>query len=411
MSYQIRILAVTLAGTLSLNCSGPTDPPTPPKDYQPPAILSESERALATSATTFGLKLFSAISAAEPADKNICVSPLSISYALGMVLNGAQGATFSEIAHTLELGDLTLDEINQSYRDLMLRLIARDPVVEVGIANSIWYRQSAPVLQSFTDVNREFFNALVREIDFQATWAADTINNWVELNTNGMIESIVAKPIDPNVLMILLNAVYFKGTWTIEFDTARTESAEFQLEDGSSVAVDMMRQDTIMSYFQSELLQAVSLPYGEGSFAMTVLLPLFGHSVNNIMAELTPANWNTWLGSLADNEVELWMPRFKFEFEAPLNDVLKALGMPTAFTPAADFSEIVSGGGIWIDKVNHKTFIQVDESGTEAAAVTSIVVVDSATVPIMQINRPFVFVIHERDSGAILFIGRVANPT
>lgn len=411
MSIQTRMLSVALAGALLLSCSGPTAPPSPPaKEYHPPAQLSQSEKELANSSTTFGLKLFSAISATEPADKNICVSPLSVSYALGMALNGAKTSTFSEIAHTLELGDLTLDEINKSYRDLMLRLTQRDPVVEVGIANSIWYRQSAPVLQTFTDVNREFFDALVREIDFQASWAADTINHWVDMKTNGKIDKIIGPSIDPNVLMILLNAVYFKGTWTVEFDTARTEQAQFHLEDGSSAAVDMMRQDTVMSYFQNELLQAVSLPYGDGAFMMTILLPMFDHTLNDILAELSPANWNAWLGGFADEEVELWMPRFKFEFEAPLSDVLKALGMPMAFTPAADFSGIVSAGGIQISEVKHKTFIQVDESGTEAAAATSVIFLESTVIYPMKINHPFVFLIHERDSGAILFLGRVANP-
>ncbi len=411
MTYQAKLLAIILSTAIAFSCSGPTDPPEPPLgEYQPPANLSDTERELANSSARFGLKLFSAISGAEPAGENVCVSPLSISYALGMVLNGAEGETFSEIAQTLELGDLTIEAINTSYRDLALRLTGRDPVVEVGIANSIWYRQAAPVRQSFVDVNREFFDALVREIDFQASWAPDTINNWVDVNTNGKIDKIINSPIGPDVLMILLNAVYFKGTWTIEFDTARTFEEKFNLEDGSTVTVDMMQQDTILSYFQNEFLQAVSLPYGDKSFAMTILLPVFSHTLDDLMAELTPENWQTWLGNFTDNEVVLFMPKFTFEYEVSLNEALSALGMLTAFTPGADFSGIVPAGGIQISEVKHKTFIQVDESGTEAAAVTSVIIVDSSSGNLMFINRPFVFVIHERESGAILFIGRVANP-
>jgi serpin B len=209
--------------------------------------------------------------------------------------------------------------------------------------------------------------------------------------------------------MILMNAIYFKGTWTHLFDTADTRDDVFHLPDGSTTPCRMMTLEDTLRYFQTDLFQAVELPYGDESFSMTILLPKYSHTVDDIIGQLTADNWAVWMSSFSEIEMPIHLPKFKFEYEKSLKDILITMGMGLAFTPAADFSNMFTDGIGWIDKVKHKTFVQVDEEGTEAAAVTIVIMIDSA-VPGMYINRPFLFVIHERDTGAILFMGKVADP-
>lgn len=401
----------TLLGcaVLALCCSdalGPNDGPITAL----PRELSVAEGKLIQADNAFALKLFREISAAETG-KNVFVSPLSVGMALGMTYNGAAGDTRAAMKEALALEGMTIEEVNQSYRDLIDLLRNLDPRVDFLIANSIWHRSGMTFEPAFLDANREFFDAAVTALDFSSPGAAQTINQWVSDNTNDKIERIVPDNIPGNVVMYLINAIYFNADWTYQFDQSLTHDAPFNLDDGTQVTVDMMSHEAPVAGAMrwSDEVIVVELPYGGEAFQMTVLLPSPQRDVEDLVQSLTEDNWSAWIDQLEAGEISVSLPKFSLEYELVMNDVLAALGMGVAFTPAADFSGMLAGGGIWIDEVRHKAFVRVDEEGTEAAAVTSVNMVDSAPLGVT-VDRPFIFVIREKLSGAILFMGQVANP-
>ncbi|MBA7599543.1 MAG: serpin family protein [Calditrichaeota bacterium] len=402
-------LPVLLAGLVLVCCSGPSEPGG--ADYSVlPRQLTPEEIELAQSSDRFGLKLFRE-TVRQDADKNIFISPLSVSMALGMTANGAAGSTLDSMRTTLELAGLTEEESNAAYQSLIELLAGADPQVQFDIANSIWYLSGEPVLADFVQRSRDYFEAVVQGLDFSDPAAADTINAWVKENTEGRIEEIVDKPIAKGVVMFLLNALYFKGTWTYEFDPQKTRDDQFNLLDGSRVDCRMMEQRSKYPYLVTDQFQAVDLPYSDGLFSMTIFLPRSTVHVDSLIAQFTPENWQDWISSLAPDSGDIQLPKFKLKYMLKMNDVLKALGMGIAFDPGADFTRMFQGGGVWIDKVKHKTFVQVDEEGTEASAVTVVVMIKSAGSGFyMRVDRPFVFVIRERTSGALLFMGKIVEP-
>jgi serpin B len=374
-----------------------------------PRDLTAGEQQLIQADNAFGLKLFREINSQEEPGANIFISPLSVAMALGMTYNGADGATQLAMQETLELQGLTLEQVNQAYRSLIDLLAALDPSVEFLLANSIWYRMGYPVQQDFLDVNQTYFDAEVAELDFGDPNAAPTINGWVSDKTNGRIEDIVDDPVAANVVMFLINAIYFKGNWTLEFDKDRTVDLPFMLADGGEVQVPMMTypEPVEVGYYWDGDVQAMDLTYGGKAYSMTVVLPAQADGIDALVQSLDAARWSEIVGGLTTSEVAVWMPKFTLEYEIELKDVLTALGMGIAFTGAADFSKI--SPGIFISKVKHKSFVEVNEEGTEAAAVTSVVMIDSAP-PTIMVNRPFVFAIREKFSGTILFMGTVMDP-
>jgi serpin B len=378
----------------------------------PSGELSEAAKRLVESDNKFGLRLFREIVGAAP-ETNVFISPLSVSMALGMTYNGALGTTEEAMRDVLEYGDLTGEEINQSYRDIIDLLSALDPNVDFSIANSIWCREGLPFKEEFLAVNRSYFDAEVRTLDFSSPQAAGIMNGWVRDKTNGKIEEIVDDPIGDTTIMFLLNAIYFKGAWTYEFDPEETYDAVFHLPDGSTAPCRMMSKEDTLSYFETAEFQAVDLPYGDGDFSMVVMLPRWKKDVNELVGMMTPENWKVWIESFSDEHLSLYMPKFSLEYEIGLKDVLTTMGMGVAFDPAlANLRGLIDpiDGNVWIDKVKHKTFVQVDEVGTEAAAVTSVVVVWESAQPSMIVNKPFVFAVRDRVSDTILFVGVVTGP-
>ncbi len=373
--------------------------------------LTSSEAGLVDADNEFGLNLFRAVSKDE-GDENLFISPLSVSMALGMTLNGADGATYTAMQETLELNGLSQEEINESYRSLIALLRGLDPEVVFEIANSIWYRQGFAVEPDFLDVNRESFDSEVQELDFGDPGAPGVINGWVDEKTHGKIEEIVDQ-IDPLTMMFLINAIYFNGTWTYEFDEAATRDRPFTGVDGSQNDVPMMEQEADLAYFESEAFQAVDLPYGDSLYSMTVILPRAGQELDTIIETFDQESWDDWTSRFRATGVSLRMPRFKLEYEITLNEVLSSLGMEVAFDPMqADFTRINQNGGLYISAVKHKTFVELDEEGTEAAAVTSVEVGITSTdggLVLMHVDRPFVFAIREQHSGTILFVGKVVS--
>jgi serpin B len=400
---SIRDKSILLVAVLTLAACQPDNSVSPIQNEL--RSLSELEKQLVAADNTFAIKLFKEVAETE-ADSNICISPLSVSLAFGMALNGASGRTYEDMRATLELHGLTEQQINESFRNLMDLLVQIDPDVLLEIANSIWVRQGYPVLQDFLDVNRTYFDAAAYELDFSLPEAVDIINGWIADNTHDRIEDALDR-IDPQVIMYLINTVYFKGLWTYQFAEENTVEAVFHNFDGSLTPCHMMQLEAELSYFETDDFQALDLPYGNQKYSMTILLPKGQISVDDIIAQITPETWAQWIASFDTQLVRVSLPRFTMEYDILLNDMLISLGMGIAFSGAADFSRITAGGGLYISRVIHNTFVEVNEEGTEAAAVTIIEIREVAMGSAVTVNRPFLFVIRESHSGSLLFMGKV----
>ena len=408
MLKKLIIILIFISSALSLTCDKISS--VQPNDESKSRELTALEKSLTQTTNTFGCNLFRAMVQDQP-DSNIFISPLSVSMALGMTTNGAAGTTLEDMRQVLALGNLTEDESNSAYQSIMEFLIGLDPQVHLDIANAIFYRPGYPVLQKFINVNQTYFDAEVSELDFSLPTAIDVINGWVEDNTNGLINEIIQE-IDPLTVMFLLNAIYFKADWTYQFEESETEDAQFTTPTGQAPC-KMMHQEGDFIYFENEDFQAVDLPYGNNRLSMTIFLPKVTKSVDEIITNLTPQNLAIWTEQLDSTSVTVELPRLLIEYERKLNDVLIAMGMGIAFSGGADFTRIDSNGGIFITMVKHVTFLEVDETGTEAAAVTIVEMgwgIGNNTIKTMRMDRPFLFVIRETESNTILFMGKIVNP-
>ncbi len=379
---------------------------------QLPRQLSVAEEKLIEADNRFAFRLFSEINQQE-GDTNIFISPLSVAMALGMTYNGAAGSTQVAMQEVLELEGMSLQEVNESYRSLIDLLRNLDPRVEFLLANSIWYREDYAFEQEFLDLNREYFDAEVVPLDFGSSDAGDRVNQWVDENTKGKISDIVPPgPLSPDLIMLLLNAIYFKADWAGQFDKDLTKQEPFYLRDGSTVSTDMMwhSEPVPLRYHRDGGIQIIDLPYGGDAFSMTIIVPDEPQDINSLVGVLTRDQWNLWIAGLDSASFIVSMPKFKLEYKIRLNEVLKALGMEVAFCDPgpADFSRLFPTA--CISFVDHKTYVDVDEEGTEAAAVTVVAIGESAAPPGVIVNVPFVFAIRERYSGTILFMGKIVDP-
>ncbi len=367
--------------------------------------------------TEFGFNLFDEL-LKEDLENNIFISPLSITFALTMTYNGSADKTRKAMAKALEYEDFGLDIINETNAALMKILPKADKKVKLHIANSIWAKKGSPFKKEFIKENKKLYNAEIKS--FKGSKDADAINKWVSKQTKGKIKQIITY-IDPSMVMYLINAIYFKGSWTDEFDESRTREKDFYLLDESTKKVMMMHNDDKYSYFENDMFQAIRLPYGEGRLGMYIFLPHKNDkkSLKKFYGKLNIDNWNKWLGQFKMLEGDISLPRFKLEYSKSLNDVLKELGMDIAFKEGkADFTNMfnLEKGMIWIDEVKHKTFIEVNEKGTEAAAVTSVGMQVTSAAPSserfsMIVDHPFFLAIVDDDTNTILFIGSITNPS
>jgi serine protease inhibitor len=409
------LILVILIGILFCYCS---ENPAQSPPSSGPIDITEAEKALIESDNSFGLKLFREINQAQ-GDMNIFISPLSVAMALGMTLNGADGTTLEAMEQTLELSGLTLEEINESYSHLIDLLTQLDPKVQFDIANSIWYRYPdfpAPEVD-FLQRCEDYFGALVTGLDFNAPDAAATINAWVEESTNGKIEEIVDDPIDPLICMFLINAIYFKGSWVYQFDESQTQDTLFYRPDGSTVTCKMMSQKALHRFLLHDDFHVVDLPYGDRAYSMTLFVPWEDGDINALIAQMEPENLSSWLSQFSSDSVNVFIPRFALEYDRELKADLTALGMGIAFDPNnANFTNMYQldyGINVFISKVKHKTFVEVNEEGTEAAAVTDVEMGYTSIPenPVFRADRQFLFMIRENESGTILFIGKIVDPT
>jgi len=406
---------LALAAVVVAACSDPNAPSGRAKPITAlPRTLTTGEQAIIASSNAFGFGLLRELDRTR-ADSNIFMSPLSASMALGMTMNGAAGQTFDEMRTALAFGTRPVAEINASYRSLIDLLRGLDGTVDFRIANSIWYRAGFPFEQTFLDESRQFFDAKVSGLDFAAPSAVPAINAWVDQSTNGKIAKIVDGPIADDVVMYLINAIYFNGSWTTRFDKSLTRADQFTTIGGTSAPIAMMRRTDTVRVAETADAQVVDLPYGGGAYSMTILLPKQGTSVSQLVSSLTADSWQAMVGSTSPRSVELQMPKFSLRWEALLNDPLQALGMRQAFQGGrADFSRMSSAAGdrLYISRVKQKSFVDVHEEGTEAAAVTSVEIRVTCTCgpQVVRIDRPFVFAIRERLSGTVLFLGKIVRP-
>lgn len=404
-----RILMICLAVVVMAACeNNPTDTESPELN------LSKKSLELLEADNAFGLDLFDEIMQGAETGENVMISPLSVSLALGMTLNGAASTTREAMEETLGLQGFTPEEINQGYKSIIDQLLDLDPKVIMEIVNSIWYREDFNVQDDFIQTNKEHFYAEIRPLDFSRLDARDIINQWVSDMTHELIKEIIDQ-IPPQAVMYLINAMYFKGTWTYEFDPEESGMKPFYPEEGSSYEAAAMRQETKLNYFQNDLLQLVELPYGDKNFSMLVFLPSGTNSCTDVLAEIDNDNWNSWTGQMAETDVLVQLPKFKFATFRLLNDPLSDMGMEIAFSGAADFTGINPAGNLFISRVLHKTFIDVNEEGTEAAAVTAVEMsftsIGGDPGPVYFIaDKPFLFAIRENSTGSILFIGKLSNP-
>ena len=375
--------------------------------------LSPAGEKLVAANTNFGLDLFKRIENLNSDNKNLMISPLSVSLALSMTYNGADAETKTAMENTLEFNDLSIDEINTNNQQLANALMSVDNRVDFKIANSIWYRDNFTVLPGFINTNETYYDAVVKSLDFSDPASVNTINKWVAGKTNNKITKII-DGIPSDVVMYLINAIYFKGKWRYLFDKSQNTMRTFYFSDGSEKEVEMMTQEAELKTLQNDDLILVELPYGQGNFVLDLFLPQDDKSLSDILSGLDTENWNNWTNSLSDPyKVTIFLPPFKFEYEQNLKDILSAMGMAVAFNPDyADFSKINSAKQLYISKVKHKTFIELNEEGTEAAAVTSVSVGNTSVGPGGEIifDKPFLFVIREISTQTILFIGVVENP-
>ena len=367
--------------------------------------LTDEEQELVKSNNDFAFNLFQQANSGD----DLILSPLSITYALGMMNNGAAGQTQQEINRVLGFGEQGADAINRFCRKLLDETGTLDQETRVSIANTVYLNQPYVLKPDFIQKANDYFDAQPETRDFNDGQTMDVINQWASDHTDGMIQKVLDEDsFNPYAISYLLNAIYFKGTWTDKFDKALTYDQPFN----GGADVPMMHRRGQMAYTDNDLYQAVRLPYGNGAYQISLFLPREGKTTADVLAGLKAGNGEWQLKGVA-RQVDLMLPRFETETNQNLNDILSALGMPTAFDPAhADFSGFCDTE-TFIGKMLQVAKIKLDEEGTEAAAVTSIEVAESAFEPeILEFhaNRPFLYIIFEQSTGVIFFMGQYAGP-
>lgn len=342
---------------------------------------------------------------------NVFLSPASLYIALSLVYNGADGETKSEMDELL--GFKEVNQLNQSNQSFYQQLMNEKSGITLQIANSIWLNDEFQFQRDFQDSMNEFYEAEISEVDIADPSTTDLINNWVKENTEGRIEEIVEGPLDPEIVTFLINAIYLDAAWQHAFDSNSTHTSEFHLLDNSTKEVEMMMQVEQFDYLEQSDFQGIVLPYGDGQMSMQIFLPKEG--IDDFDEKFTLEKWESWQHDFQKEDVQVMLPAFEVEFEATLKEALEDLGMTDAFNEHANFSKLVKETDeVYISEIKQKTFLLVDEEGTEAAGATS-VEMSTTSMPgngpsVMEINRPFFLVIIDEQTDAILFTGKITEP-
>ncbi|WP_209329257.1 serpin family protein [Lunatimonas salinarum] len=380
--------------------------------------LAVQEQQLSDANTKFALKLFEQIVQRNP-DNNLFISPYSVHQALSMTMNGNQGSVLEEFKALLEVEDLGLEEANQAAKDLTAFLLGLDPQVNLAIANAIWYKQEYQVQPPFKQTARDYYKAEIAPLDMWDPNSVNIINNWIAQQTHNLIRDMLDH-IPSNAVMYLVNAIYFKADWTYNFPKANTKKEKFYPKPGQEVMVDMMSlgEPATFNFYQTSDYGYIEIPYSSGQFSMGILYGYDGNT-EELTKRLTMDNLVLWREQVREWNVILKMPKFKFSHKIPnMADDLIALGLVTPFGFHSDnFTKLFSNptDELKISRVIHEALIEVDEKGTEAAAATIVEVIERVSFPpsgpfTLVLDKPFVFFIQEKHSGAILFMGKLENP-
>ena len=366
--------------------------------------------ALSCAHNAFGFHLFQMIT--EQAQQNVFISPTSIALALSMAYNGANGQTQTEMAQTLHLREMNREELNKLSASMMEMHNDGDTEVELSIANSLWMKDPDRILPEFQELAQKYFQAELGDL----AQAPDAINRWASQRTRGKINRIVGKEVtDEDVHAVLMNAIYFRGRWTVPFEPRDTHESTFTLQSGRTRRCKMMSQRGSYYYLEHPRFQAIRLPYGEQNLSMLIFLPSQHTTYSEFLSSLTSENWLEWRGAFQFQEGSLWLPRFHCEYITDLNLPLSNMGMPIAFDQdRADFSRL--SHLFYLGLVRHKAIIDVKEEGTEAAAVTEAGALYGSRSSVsdnrftMIVDRPFFCAIVDERTDAILFMGAIAEP-
>lgn len=379
------------------------------------AAISVDSR-IATASDRLGIGLLQAIRA-EQGLQNLLLSPPSASLALSLAANGASGQTQAEMLQALGLGGMSLAEVNAGNRDLQSVLANPDPKVQVEVANSLWVKQGRPLAKPFVEMARSDYRAVAAEVPFGDPKAAQQINDWVKGATKGKIPSLLDQTRSADRLYIV-NALYFNGTWKEPFDPNRTNRETFFTADGTGKLLPMMHQGGRFRYLKGEGFQAAALPFGAGRLSLYLFRPDDNVGLTGFLDQLTPERWSAWMGQFEPKQGAIALPKFKLEAAADLIRPLRQMGISKAFDPTlAEFPAFFTENPepLFISLVKQKTYLSVDETGAEAAAATVVGLTAGSARPTdpfdLRLDRPFFLAIRDDQSGSLLFLGTVIDPS
>jgi len=403
------ILAAALALVASCDKSGNDLKNNPRKDIE----LTTKQSLMVETGNSFAFNFIDKVEAAS--DKDYIISPLSMQFLLGMILDGAEGQTAREISEVLGYGADGAQEVNEYCLEMLTQLPSLDKATSLSIANAIIVDKGFALKKDYVSAVKKYYQAEVSNLDFaDRTGSAQKINKWCSDHTNGMIPKILDQT-DPDMLAYLLNAMYFKSMWSSPFKKADTQDREFTLSGGSKKKLPMMSRLAEMRYMENKAFKAVRLNYGNGAYTMTVFLPAEGSSIADVCSYLKATPWKEVLGEFGSFEVDLWLPRFETTFHINLNDILADMGMPSSFSPVAAEFTPMSDDALCLSFVNQDAKIKVDEEGTEAAVVSSAGMMKNTSVAPPMVTkefhavRPFLYIISEKSTSAVLFAGRYSG--
>ncbi|MFA6402900.1 MAG: serpin family protein [Salinivirgaceae bacterium] len=397
-----------LVSFLIISCS--TEEVNPKKEIPGDPVLKS---AIAEQNNTFAMDIFREIALNEETGKNIFISPMSMYYALGMAGTGAANETRDEFFELLGWQNQSDSSVLQAMKSLYNDISPANNGITLEVANSLWQREGAAIKDSYKNLVAEYFDAQVSALDFADPASVDVINNWIEEKTHDRIQDML-DTISPDAIMYLINAIYFKADWKYKFDRDENQEMTFTKADNEPITTTFMRQKGTFRFQKNEYCSAISLPYTDSNYCMIALLPNETIGIDGLIEQLTIENWKKWNNDLTYQEVELSLPKFKYVYGTKLiNQELQSLGLLKAFNPdEADFSNITDDQ-IFISRVMHKAFIEVNETGSEAAAAT-IIEFEYTSIgepePVFNANRPFIFAIYHQPSASVLFVGKVAYP-
>lgn len=374
-----------------------------------PLELSTKSASLVNDGFGFTFNFIDQINSATEGD--YVVSPLSMQFLLGMILNGAQGETAAEICKVLGYGADGVDDVNEYVSSMLEQLPAMDKQTTLAMANGIFVNAPYPLKDNYKKTVVKYYDAAVANLDFKDNEnSLKAINGWCAEHTNDLIPKII-DGVQPDMLAYHLNALYFKSQWKYPFDKKDTALETFTNESGTKKEVSMMKKESLFPYIENDIFKAVKLPYGNGAFSMVVMLPKDGHSVSDITAELCKTDWhNFFTYTMRSSKVNLWLPKFETGSDIQLNEILKTMGMPQSFSETADFKAL-SDYAAHLAFVKQVATITVDESGAEAAAVSGAGTLVSSMPEEVELhaNHPFLYIIAEQSTGAVLFAGRYSG--